>query len=43
MICTFHEGFGEQVSWLLELHYTELLCVLPCETVYLSFQMWVET
>lgn len=41
LICIFHEDFGEHVSCLLELHYTELLCVLPCGTVYLSFWMWV--
>lgn len=41
LICTFHEGFREHISWLLELHLTELLCVLSCEMVYLSFWMWV--
>lgn len=37
LTCTVHEGFREHISWLLQLHFTELLCVLPCEMVYLSF------
>lgn len=37
LMCTSHEGFRRHISWLLELRFTELLYVLPCEIVYLSF------